>query len=305
MRTHSTIEFIPVFTSPDGKKAGLDAYDAILDQWPVPYKELTVPTSFGETQVIASGPQNAPVVVLLHALFATAASWYRTVGDLSKVYRTYAIDVIGESNKSRPVRPIKSYEDFLQWFTETMDGLGVNDMYLIGNSYGGLTATFYAMHLPERIRKLVLIGPASTFHSMLPFMINIFIPKAIYLLVPKLPGSSGVMRYSANWMYAGLPRDPFFEPLFYNAMLYSVLINQVFPKVYTREELSQVKAQTLLILGEKEKIYNPKAAARAAQELMPGIEIEMIPNAHHISAIAQPAAVNDCILKFFNRGIIQ
>ena len=108
------------------------------------------------------------------------------------------------------------------------------------------------------------------------------------------------MRHSVNWMYAGLPQDPFFEPLFYNAMLYGVLINQVFPKVYTREELSQVKAQTLLILGEKERIYNPRAAARAAQGLMPGIEIEMIPNAHHISAIAQPGPVNDRILKFFN-----
>ena len=191
MRTHSMTEFIPVFTSPEGKKAVLDAYDAILDEWPVPYEELTVPTSFGETQVIASGPQNAPVVVLLHALFATAASWYRTVGDLSKVYRTYAIDVIGESNKSRPVRPIKSYEDFLQWFTETIDGLCVNETYLIGNSYGGLTATFYAMRMPERIRKLVLIGPASTFHSMLPFMVNMFIPKAVYLLAPQAPRFAG------------------------------------------------------------------------------------------------------------------
>ena len=64
--------FIPVFTSPAGEAEFMQAYQAILEKWPVPYQELTVPSRWGETHIIASGPEDAPPVVLLHALFAAA-----------------------------------------------------------------------------------------------------------------------------------------------------------------------------------------------------------------------------------------
>jgi hypothetical protein len=71
--------FIPVFTSPEGEKEIMLAYDAIMDKWTVPCQELTISTSFGQTHVIASGPENAPPVVLIHALLAGSVSWYRNV----------------------------------------------------------------------------------------------------------------------------------------------------------------------------------------------------------------------------------
>ena len=142
------------------------AYRAVMDAWPIPYQEFTVETGFGDTHVIAGGPVDGPPVVLLHALFATAASWYRNVEELSRRYRTYCVDVIGEANKSRPRRPIASLDDFLEWFTELIDRLGIYTLNLVGNSYGGFTAAYFAMKLPDRVQKLVLIGPASTIHSM-------------------------------------------------------------------------------------------------------------------------------------------
>jgi pimeloyl-ACP methyl ester carboxylesterase len=82
-------------------------------------------------------------------------------------------------------------------------------------------------------------------------------------------------------------------------MVYGGLVNQVFPRVYSREEFAQIKAQILLILGEKEAIYNNlQSAVRAARELIPGAEIEIIPDAHHITALAQPDKVNQRILQF-------
>ena len=174
------------------------ACQAIMDKWPVAYKELTISTSFGETHVIASGPENAPPVVLIHALLAGSVSWYRNVEALSQTYRVYAIDVVGEGNKSRPVKPITSLDDFLEWFTEVIDHLGIDTLYLAGNSYGGFTGAYYAMKLPERIRKLVLIGPAATIFPMRPFMLHMFIPKAMYMFFPKLPGLKRTMHRSVD-----------------------------------------------------------------------------------------------------------
>ena len=55
----------------------------------------------------------------------------------------------------------------------------------MGNSYGGFTGAYYAMMLPERVTKLVLVGPASTIAPITPFMFHMFYPKALYMLLPR------------------------------------------------------------------------------------------------------------------------
>jgi pimeloyl-ACP methyl ester carboxylesterase len=219
---------------------------------------------------------------------------------LSQSYRVYAVDVIGEGNKSCPVKPITSLDDFLSWFTEVIDGLKIDTLYLAGNSYGGFTAAYYAMKLPERVRKLVLIGPAATISPMLPFYLHMFIPKAMYGFFPKLPGVQRVMRRSVDWMHKGLANDPLWEPFFYASLVYGGLINQVFPRMYSSEEFAQIRARTLLILGGKEAIYNDLySAIQSARKLIPGVQVEVIPEAHHITAVSQPEKVNQRLLQFF------
>ena len=48
----------------------------------------------------------------------------------------------------------------------------------------------------------------------------------------------------------------------------------------------------LLILGDRERIYSAEAAAVAARTLLPSIKVEIVPDAHHITAIAQPELVS-------------
>jgi hypothetical protein len=38
---------------------------------------------------------------------------------------------------------------------------------------------------------------------------------------------------------------------------------------------------------------------------MPGLDAEVVPKAHHIAAMAQPAAMNERILEFLQRGMGQ
>jgi pimeloyl-ACP methyl ester carboxylesterase len=156
------------------------------------------------------------------------------------------------------------------------------------------------MKLPDRIRKLVLIGPASTIDSMTPFMIHMFLPKAVYQTLPRLPGLKRVMRRSLDWMHSGLPRDPLWEPLFYQTMMNGKLISKVFPRVFSKDEFALIRAPVLLILGEKEVIYKSlESAVRKGRELIPNVEIELVPDGHHITALAQPDLVNRRILGFF------
>jgi hypothetical protein len=47
------------FRTPGGKTAFLAAYDAAMQLWPVSYEEMDIPTRFGTTHVVASGPTDA------------------------------------------------------------------------------------------------------------------------------------------------------------------------------------------------------------------------------------------------------
>jgi pimeloyl-ACP methyl ester carboxylesterase len=70
--------------------------------------------------------------------------------------------------------------------------------------------------------------------------------------------------------------------------------------MYFKEELAQVKAQTLLIIGDKERIYNTlQSAVQSARELIPNLKVAMIPNAHHVAAVANPERVNQALIQFF------
>ena len=111
------------------------------------------------------------------------------------------------------------------------------------------------------------------------------------------------MRKAAAWMYAGLPHDPAWGDLFETVLLHGTTVNQVFPRVFTRQELATIKAPVLLILGDRERIYPAAEASEAARKLLPTIQVEIVPEAHHVTAIAQPALVNRAVMRFLGGGL--
>ncbi len=116
-------EKIPIFRSPSVEAQFYAAYEAVLRQWPVPYEELDISTRFGNTHVITSGPREAPPVVLLPPGGTHAPIWVRNVGPLSQSFWTYAVDIIGELNKSTPIRPIRSHREFMPLITASLKSI--------------------------------------------------------------------------------------------------------------------------------------------------------------------------------------
>ena len=145
------------------------AYDAVLAKWPVAYEEITVPTLLGATHVIASGPADAPPLVLLHAAMATATVWWPNVEALSEHFRVYAVDVVGHGGKTVASRKVESRRDYADWLNDLFDGLGIARASIVGNSYGGFIAFNQAAMAPERIDRMVLISLAGGFVSVMPF----------------------------------------------------------------------------------------------------------------------------------------
>jgi pimeloyl-ACP methyl ester carboxylesterase len=279
------------FRSPASRAAVLHAYQTVLDSWPVPYEEIDIPTTFGNTHVIASGPPDASPLILAHPYFATSMVWQPNVAAWSRSHRVYAVDVIGEPNRSTPLHPIASRLEFVRWWMEVFDRLHIERADMVGNSNGGFLTLNQALYTPERIRKAVLIGPAATFVQMWPFYRNFFLP--VMLRIRPL------IQRAMRWWKQGLPSaNPDWEQLFLACLLDGSSQNRVFPAVFSDAELQQIRTPILLLVGDREVVYRPQAALERADRLLPNGCAELIPSANHISGMSNPTWVNARVLQF-------
>ena len=254
----------PTFRSDEGRAEFERAYGAALQSWPVPFEALDVPTRFGTTHVIASGPVGAPALLLLHCMAGTAIVWRPNVAALSQRFRTYAVDIPAQPNLSVLTRPIRDREDQALWFTDLLDALGAPIASIVGNSYGGFLALSQACLTPERVDRLILISPVGSFS---PLGLGLFL-RLIPTIVANMNGDV-MMRVTEN----GIPLDDDWKALVALALKHGRMGNLGFgPRPFTAEELRALKSRPLLIIGDKELMCRPKQELALARSRVPRLE---------------------------------
>lgn len=142
------------------------AYDSALEKWPVPYEAKYVPTAYGDTYMIVSGPVDGDPLILVHGMGSNAAHWSLNVAALAQSYRVYALDIMGSVGRTKPLKAFSDRTEYADWLTDVLDALKIEKANMVGYSYGGFLTTLYALEKPERLKKVVLLAPAATF---LPF----------------------------------------------------------------------------------------------------------------------------------------
>jgi pimeloyl-ACP methyl ester carboxylesterase len=120
---------------------------------------MRVQTREGETFVIASGPEPAPAVVLLHGTAFNSVMWMGDIVSWAKEFRVYAVDIIGDAGLSAASRPSFASDAHALWLEDVMRGLGIASAAFVGISLGGWLALDFATRQPERVTSLVLMAP--------------------------------------------------------------------------------------------------------------------------------------------------
>jgi pimeloyl-ACP methyl ester carboxylesterase len=281
------------FKTPEGEARFLAAYDAALKSWPVPYEEIDVPTRFGKTHVVVCGPKTAPPLVLLHGYMATLTMWSPNIAAFSKDYRVYAVDVMGQPSKSIPGDPICNVADFVSWLTATLDALHLDRVFLVGMSFGGWLALNYAVAVPQRVRKLVLLSPG----GLLPMVREFRVRGMVMVSLPS--------RLTVNTFFHWLG---FSDRAYANAleMIYLGLKHfqmpfetvSVMPAVVSDDALRTMKVPTLMLIGDHEVISDPARALERARRLIPGFEGELVPGCRHDMCSSQHQIVNARVVEF-------
>jgi pimeloyl-ACP methyl ester carboxylesterase len=130
--------------------------------YPVRFFDLTIE---GQTlrmsymDVEPSGPSNGKGVVLLHGKSFSGDYWAPTIAKLStNGYRVIVPDQLGFGKSAKP--DIRYSFDLLARNTKMLlDSLGVTRAAIVGHSFGGMLAVYFARDYPETTAVLALENP--------------------------------------------------------------------------------------------------------------------------------------------------
>jgi pimeloyl-ACP methyl ester carboxylesterase len=281
-----------IFKTFEKQRQYIDLYNKNLKLWPVNYSEKYVKTKFGETYVLTCGKQDAPPLILLHSMSSSSIQWYVNVSELSKHYRVYTIDRIGDLGKSIAKIHPANLDDLSEWLSEVMDSLSLKKVDMIGHSYGGWITMGFAIRKPKRINKIVLLSPGSS--------------------ILETEGKFMWLGFKASYF----PRTnksikKFQDYICLNDTIVSKQMKVGFknwtppketakPTVFTDQELRKLNCPVLFLMGENDVIYNANDAIIRADSCILNCNTELIPNAGHNVIIEQPNIVNGIILKFLS-----
>jgi abhydrolase domain-containing protein 4 len=101
-------------------------------------------------------------IVLVHGFCGAIALWAHNVDVFSESRPFYAFDLLGFGRSSRPLfsgDPIVAETQFIESIEDWRKQMNINEMILLGHSFGGYLVTAYALKYPAHVKALILADP--------------------------------------------------------------------------------------------------------------------------------------------------
>ncbi|RZL87482.1 MAG: alpha/beta hydrolase [Variovorax sp.] len=251
-----------------------------------------VPVRAGVVSVRECG--TGPVIVCLHGIGSGAASWLDTAALLAPHARLIAWDApgYGDSTPLGPAAPTAA--DYAGRLHALLDALKVDSCVLVGHSLGALTAACAARvgsPLAARIRKLVLISPASGYGTPARAEVSLRVRSQRLDTLAQLgiagmaaqrsarlvsDGASELARQWVRWNMARLNEAGYRQAV--ELLCGGDLLADLPPAMPVR-----------VACGALDAVTSPAGCDEVAQKC--GVRLELLPDAGHASYVEQPAAV--------------
>lgn len=268
-----------------------------------------------------TGTPNGRTVLLMHGRNFFGQYWKDTIHFLStKGYRLLVPDQIGFGKSTKPDMP-HSLHLHAHNTKLLLDFLNIKKVTVVGHSLGGMMAARFALMYPEMVDRLVLEDPLGLedYRVKVPYAT----PDELRQEARKQNAAAVEAMFKAyfvEWkleyqIYADVQMRWMLSPeaeiiVRTAAHTYAMAYEQ--PVVY---ELPQIKAPTLIIVGDKDRTalgrnrvspevpntlgLMPELAKKAAAA-MPDARVAVIPDAGHIPHLEQPQRFYDDLIKFID-----
>ena len=244
-----------------------------------------------------------PPVLLVHGSgpgVSAFANWRRNIDALAQGRRVIAPDMVGFGFTERPLEARYGMELWLRHLVDFCDALGLAQIDLVGNSFGGALALAFAIRFPARVRRLVLMGSAGLVWPITPGL------EAVWGYQPSLAAMRGLLDLFAY--DRALVSDELAE-LRYRASVhpgFQESFGAMFPapRQAALEALASDEAAiaalphpALILHGREDRIIPPEASLRLFQ-LLPNAELHLFGRCGHWTQIEHAERFNRLVADF-------
>jgi len=242
---------------------------------------------------LAEGPQNGPVVVLVHGLGSRAEDWRMLAPYLAKAgFRVYIPDLLGFGRSQQPADFSYSVRDQATVVVGLMDALGLKQVELCGWSMGGWIAELIAIEHPERISRLILFDAAGL--NVKPaWNTDLFTPTTAAQLAELdallMPNPPPVPAFIARDILRGAAQHRW---VMQRAMAQMLTGHDV-----TDTQLPQLKMPVLIVWGGLDQI-TPLALGQTMNRLIPQSQLDVIAGCGHLAPLQCAPAMAPAVVGF-------
>ncbi|MFF7333081.1 alpha/beta fold hydrolase [Streptomyces sp. NPDC008150] len=244
-----------------------------------------------------------PVLVLVHGIGDSSATWADLIPDLARTHTVIAPDLLGHGASDKP-RADYSVAAYANGLRDLLTALGVDSATLVGHSLGGGVAMQFAYQFPERTERLVLVSAGGVGGEVNPVLRLVSLPGAHFLLSGlRLPGmrfnvglALGLLRLLDTDLGRDAPElldlvDALPDETSRNAFVRTLrAVVDWRGQVVTMLDRCYLTAgmPTMLLWGDRDSVV-PVRHAYGAHEAMPGSRLEIFEGAGHFPFHADPA----------------
>jgi pimeloyl-ACP methyl ester carboxylesterase len=253
---------------------------------------------------------DGPAVLLLHGFAGSAEDWRPTGEVLARAgYRAIAVDGLGFGRSAKPGDAPYSLELSAGLYAGLLDRLGVGRAAVVAHSMGGKYALTLALLHPGRVAGLVLAG-SDGFAEASPLTRAGGWPLVGGALLWLSARPAVVRALLGASFYA--PEDHLSDELLARAR--AALLGPENRRALTAlsrrydatdlartglsTRLGELRAPTLLVWGEHDRVFPAESSGRAALAAIPGARLAVIPRCGHFPQVEAARAFCGVVVGF-------
>ena len=248
------------------------------------------------------GPEDAPMVALIHGVGLNRHCWQWTLPALTDRYRVVTYDFWGHGDSPPPPEP-PTMRLMARQVAGVLDACGAENAVIVGFSLGGMIARRFAQDYPDRTRALAILhsphqrtpeaqaaiearvkqarteGPSATVEAALKR----------WFTDAYRPENPEMMALVRGWVTAN-------DPAVYHTV-YRLLAEGVAELVAPNPPIT---APTLVLTGDEDYGNSPEMTRAIAAEIA-GAETRILKGLRHMALAEDPDAVNAPVRAFLDR----
>ena len=281
-----------LYKTDSGKTEIINLYDEKLIDLNIEYQYEIINSSYGKTNIIITGEPSNPPLIIIHGSNGCAPISLETYPNLSTQYQVFAVDVLAQPNKSAETRLSMKDDSYGGWINEIISSLKIDNVTLVGFSFGGLVILKTLINNEDKIKEVYLASPAYIVNgNLLIALFKVFIPMKRYMNTKK---TKFVEKFLIEVF---TDRDEFAIKYLSKVFIYFNMDFTPVP-VITKEEANKIKTPITLIAAKKDIMFPGEKMLKRAAKIFSSVKYTvLLENSKHVQNRADNMKIEELIMK--------